>query len=122
VGPADRWRSLSSLYHRSSVFSRVLVFPIAIRLVRDSSPSGPSLFVGDREVGLRPLPTAVVSCLLVAGMSRLDGIGEGAQLDVLFPSPLIRAFRFPLPSRITTLRTRRYPCSSVVGSRVEVFR
>src|SRR3954453_15423753 len=72
--------TLSSLYYRSAVFFHVPVFPVVIWLIRDSSPSGPSHFVADREVGLRPLIT-VVTCRLLVGMSRLDGIGEGAQMD-----------------------------------------
>src|SRR5919107_689037 len=65
-------------------------FHIVKRLIRDSSSSGPSHFVADREVGLRPLPT-VLSCCPIVGMSRLDGVREDAQMDVYFPSPLIRA-------------------------------
>ena len=119
-GPGRSMAFPSSLCCRSSVFFHVPVFPVVIRLICDSSPSGTSHFVADREVGLRPIPT-VVSCRLVVGMSRRDGAGEGSRMDVLpiasHPGPCAsRCWAESLP------RTRRHSCSSMVGSRVGVFR
>jgi hypothetical protein len=110
VGPADRWRSLFSLSYRSSVFFHAPVFPIVVRLIRGSSLSGPSHFVANREVGLRPLPT-VGSCRPIVGMSRLDGVGEGAQMDVLpiapypgLPLPVTEPNHSPVPVGIRAPR------------------
>jgi len=90
---------------RSSVNFNVPVFPIVIRLICDSSLSSLSLFIAVRwGSGSWSLPSPHGSVLLPNSRHELLRRGQGRCPDGRTSlSPLIRAFHFPLLSRITPL-------------------